>query len=1154
MLDGAVRIPEVIPAAKDLGMDSLAITDHGNMFGVLDFYLKTRAADLKPIIGCETYVAPGDRQDRTKRGAYHLILLARNNEGYENLVKLVSFANLEGFYYKPRVDRELLAKHSKGLIGLTACLGGEVPKAFAEGGYTKAARVAAEYRDLFEKDCFYLEIQNNGYEQQVELNQAFRRMGTELGFPLVATNDVHYLNADDHHAHELLMCVQTGHTLDDPKRNRMHSDQLFLRSPAEMLEAMRGYEDAVERTQEIAERCNIEIDLWKNYLPDFPIPEGETYQTYLRKLSSDGLDQRLATLRKQGKTFDESVYRQRLETELDIIIDMDFPGYFLIVWDFIREAKRRGIPVGPGRGSGAGSVVAWSLKITELDPVVYGLLFERFLNPDRVSMPDFDIDFCKKRRDEVIGYVTEKYGKERVGQIATFHQLKSRSVVRDVGRVMGVPVFDVNRIAKLLPEPGPAGDKITIPEAIQREPKLKSEYTNNPAIREMLNYAERLVGLHRHVGMHAAGVVIAPRYLWEHVPVFRGQNGEMVTQYDKDMSEACGLVKFDFLGLKTMTILDTAVHLVNRRPDRKEPLDLETVSLEDRKTYELISSGDTSYVFQMESRGFRELIRRLAPDRFEEIVALLALYRPGPLKGGMVDDFVERKHGRQQISYFDPRLEEVLKETFGIIVYQEQVMKAAQVLAGFTLGAADIMRRAMGKKKFKEMAKQRQLFVEGCDKNGIPEKKANEIFDLIDSFAGYGFNKSHSAAYALVSFFTAYLKAHYPVEFLAANLTADSDDSDRVAYLIAEGRAKGIDFLPPDVNKSELSFTVDFESNEDGNIRFGLGALKGVGQAGLDAVFEAREDGDFQDLFDFCSRVDLRRVNRGMLEALAKAGAFDATGKELGVDRARIIAAVEIAIERGKQTQRDRASGQGSLFDLLAPEESENVGAPGVLDYPETDSWDAGQLLSGERDSLGIYLSGHPLDPYASEIRTLAESTVANVARRAGHNVRLCGVVEQYSERALKSGKGRMATFQLEDLTGRVEVFVPSRKLEEVSETLQRRAPIICKGRINLEGEEDKPRMRLDSVTALKEWRQDRYTEIHLFVTADDLPQEQMSRVREIVSRNPGRCLIVFHLQRSGAWEAIVTLPDRFRLDPSEQVINELKTIPGMRSHELRCA
>ena len=654
--------------------------------------------------------------------------------------------------------------------------------------------------------------------------------------------------------------------------------------------------------------------------------------------------------------------------------------------------------------------------------------------------------------------------------------------------------------------------------------------------------------------MHAGGVVIGAKPLWEHVPVF-GEPGKMVSQYDKDFSEECGLVKFDFLGLKTMTILDIARHLVDDRPDRQEPMDLMALPLDDKKTYELIASGDTTYVFQMESKGFRELIRRLAPDKFEEIVALLALYRPGPLEGGMVDDFVERKHGRQPITYFHEALEPVLKETYGIIVYQEQVMQAARVLAGFTLGSADIMRRAMGKKKVEVMAEQRRLFVEGCAKNSIPEAKATEVFDLIDKFAGYGFNKSHSAAYALVSYQTAYLKAHYPVEFLAANLTCDSDDSDRVAFLVNEGRSRGIQVLGPDINSSQVQFTVTFEKSELGSIRFGLGALKGVGQAGLDAVLEARADGPFRDLFDFCARVDLRRVNKNMIEVLVKGGAFDEVGKEIGVGRATTFDAVEAAIERGKAAQRDRDSGQTSLFDMLGDDEEDAALASGAGEYPEVAPWDDQRTLAAEREALGFYLSGHPLERYRDEVRLLADTDVANLSKFINRKVRLCGVVEGYREKPLKSGNGRLAFFQLEDLTGRVEVFVSSRIFEEFSELLQRPDPIVCTASVQLEGnpEEEKPKLRMIKALGLREWRQNSYTQLHLRLPADDLTTEQLSGIRDVVGRYPGRCMLYLRLERKGAWEAVLALPDRFRCDPSEKLVGEIEGLVGQRTLEFRC-
>jgi DNA polymerase-3 subunit alpha len=1153
-LDGAVRIADLMPALQERGMTAAAITDHGNMYGALDFYLQAKKAGIKPVLGCETYVAPGERQDRSRREAYHLILLARTAEGYQNLVKLVSMAYLDGFYYRPRIDKPLLRENSAGLIGMTACLGGEIPKACRDRGVEHAANLAAEYRDMFEPGCFFLEVQQNGYEEQAPLNEALRKIGSDLGIPLLATNDVHYLHAEDARAHDLLMCIQTGHTVDDPKRNRMHSDQLFLRSQQEMAAALPGYEDAIERAAEVAELCSAEISLNQVFLPDYAVPEGHTLESYLTDVARKGLAIRVEEARCRGASVDVSAYDERLERELETITRMGYAGYYLIVWDFINEAKRRGIPVGPGRGSGAGSLVAYAIRITELDPVAYGLLFERFLNPERVSMPDFDVDFCKNRRDEVIQYVAERYGRDRVGQIATFHQLKARSVVRDVGRVMGMPYQEVDRIAKLVPDPG-QGAKITIPKALEVEPRLRAEYESNPKVKELVDYAERLEGLHRHAGTHAGGVVIAPRPLWEHVPVFRGPTGQMATQYDKDMSEACGLVKFDLLGLKTMTTLDTAVRLVNRRPDRSLPLDLLALPLDDPKPYEVIQAGDTTGVFQMESRGFRDLIRRLRPDRFEEIIAVLALYRPGPLQGGMVDDYVERKHGRQPIAYLHEKLRGVLEETYGIIVYQEQVMQAAQVLAGFTLGTADIMRRAMGKKKAEVMAEQRRKFVAGCATRGIPEGKAEEIFDLIDKFAGYGFNKSHSAAYALIAYHTAWLKAHYPVEFLAAQLTCDSDDTDRIALLVAEGRSRGIVFRPPDINESENSFTVAYDSQGAGSIRFGLGALKGVGQSGLDAVFEARQSGPFRDLYDFCARVDLRKVNKGMLEALVKGGAFDAAGEAIGVGRTRTFGAIDAAMERGRTAQRDRDSGQGSLFDALEANDAQPGLAAEAADYPTGDCWEPQQQLAAEREALGLYLSGHPLDRYRDEIKSLANVSVVEIASRANERVRLCGVVEGYKERAMKNGSGRIAFFQLEDLTGRVETLVPSRRVDELGPILQRGEPVICEGTVKLDGEseDEDPRVVLDAVTALPEWRKASYTEVHLRASADDLTRDQLAALRDVVAKHPGRCLLYLHLERPGAWEAVVVLPDRFRVDPSEQMLVELDRVLGRKVLEFRC-
>jgi DNA polymerase-3 subunit alpha len=750
LLDGAVRLSDLFERVKQLGMDTVAVTDHGNMFGAVDFYIQAIGSLFKPILGAEVYVADGDRRDRSQRSSNHLILLARDDEGYRNLKYLVSMGYVEGFYYRPRIDKELLGRHSAGLIGASACLGGEVARKFSSGGYQRALEAARSLAALFEQGHFFLEVQSNGYAGQAEYNAALRQLGQELDLPLLATNDVHYLNPEDAQAHKVLMCIQKGVTLDDPKtRDLQYTDELFLRSPDEMRRVLTHFPDAVDNTLRVAEMCREVVPTGSLSLPEFVVPDGSTLEQHLRHTAHEGLNRRFEEFESRHKVVDRAAYRKRLDGEIDVICEMGYPGYFLIVHDFIGHARERQIPVGPGRGSGAGSLAAFALRITNLDPIPLGLLFERFLNPERISMPDFDIDFCKERREEVIAYVVDKYGQDNVGQIATFHALKSRSAVRDVGRAMGLTYGDVDRIARLVPE----GPNVTLPDALKREPRLAELRKKDSRVDELLGYAERLEGLNRHAGIHAAGVVISNKALWEYVPVFKGgdrdQVANLVSQFDMKFVEKAGLIKFDFLGLKTLTVIDTAVSLIDRRPDRTEPVDVDNLPLSDRAVYDLISSGNTWGIFQLESRGFQELLRKLKPDSFEDIVAAVALYRPGPLEGGMVEQFVECKHGRRPIATLHPKLDSMLEETYGVIVYQEQVMQAAQLLAGFTLGKADIMRRAMGKKDPEEMSKQRREFVSGAEERDINPVKANEIFDLIDKFAGYGFNKSHSAAYAM---------------------------------------------------------------------------------------------------------------------------------------------------------------------------------------------------------------------------------------------------------------------------------------------------------------------------------------------------------------------------------------------------------------------
>ena len=1156
LLDGAIRLKPMIKRVGEMKMDSVAVTDHGNLFGALEFYTLARDAGIKPIIGCEVYITPRGCADRTHRG-YHLILLAMNNEGYTNLMYLVSKGYLEGFYYHPRIDYELLEKHSAGLIGASACLGGEIPSALRNEGYDRAKELAIRYRNMFEPGCFYLEVQDTGYAGQKELNQAFRKMGRETGLQLLATNDAHYLDAGDSRAHQVLMCIQKGLKLDDPDHPQKYSNHLYMKNGAEMRQALPGFEDAIENTVKVAEMCNVTLKLGETTLPDFSPAGGCSLDEHLREQAARMLENRLDDLEKRKQNVDREAYRERLNKELDVVCKMGYSGYYLIVHDIVDHAKNQRVPVGPGRGSGAGSLVAYALGITDIDPIRFGLLFERFLNPDRVSMPDFDIDFCKNRRDEVIAYVAEKYGKDNVGQIATFHQLKSRSVVRDVGRVMGMPYGDVDRIAKLIPET--PGKDISISQLIDNEPQIKKEMEKDARVKTLMGYAEKLEGLKRHAGTHAAGVVISTKSLWETVPVFRGPGGETVTQFDKNMVEKAGLVKFDFLGLKTLTVLETALKLINKRPDMKKNLQIDKIPLDTPHVYAMLSRGDTTGVFQMESRGFRELLRRLLPDCIEDLVAAVALYRPGPLEGGMVDQFIDCKHGRSAVSYPHPSLARILEETYGVMVYQEQVMQAARTLAGFSLGNADIMRRAMGKKNAKEMAEQRNRFVTGCVKNGLSIMQANEIFDLIDKFAGYGFNKSHSAAYAMVAYRTAWLKATYPAEFLAALLTCDAENTDKVVSFIAEGRREGIKVMPPHINDSELDFSVVYPSSSEKkpSIRFGLGAVKGVGKSSLEAIFSARKEGRaFRDIFDFCSRVDLSHVNRSTLEALTKAGVFDEQSRETGIDRGRLFAVVDSAIERGRIIQRDRQTGQKSLFDFMDEDHQDDDNSVGMdsADYPGIEaSWDESRTLEAEREALGLYMSGHPMSRYRKEAAKYADTATRGCHERENEDrVKVAGVVEAYKERVTRGGT-RMASFFLEDLEGRIESIVYSNRLENVKETLTSGKPVLVTGHIRVQdgGINETPRIIVDKAETLSDVRGTQTSEILLNMNAAGYRDRDIDRLRDIISRHPGRCAVTLKIHVANDGVVHISLPDECRSNPTDQFLYEVKQLLGENTVDL---
>jgi DNA polymerase-3 subunit alpha len=1151
LLDGAIRVKDLFPKVRELGMDTVAVTDHGNMFGAIDLYGAAKEHAIKLIFGCETYVAASDRFDRTNRRSYHLVLLAKDQVGYKNLSFLNSMGYLEGFYYNPRIDKQILREHSEGLIAMSACLGGEVAQTLFKQGAAEAEAVAREYEDIFGKGNFYLEVMGNGLEEQKQLNDDLRRMSKKLDIPLVATNDCHYINQTDAHAHDILLSIQTGKTTSDDKRLRHTVDSYFLKSSSQMEADFGDVPQALENTVDIAKRCNVKLDFGHTYLPNYRVPESFSVDSYLEKVVNDGLDRRFRELSAQGRAFDPDQYRERCKVELAVITKMEFSGYFLIVWDFINWAKEHGIPVGPGRGSGAGSCVAWAMRITDIDPLEFKLLFERFLNPERISMPDFDVDFCMNRRDEVIEYVKRKYGEKNVGQIATFHQLKARGVIRDIARVMELPYAEADKLAKLVPDPV-AGKSPPVREAIEQEPELKRLYGEDPKMRDLLDVAAALEGLNRHVGMHAAGVVIAEKPLWEYVPCFRGQNGEIVTQFAMKEVEKAGLVKFDFLGLKTLTVIQTAVKLINeQRRATGEPLfDIDAIPKQDPPVYAMISRGDTTGVFQLESSGFREILTKLKPDQLEDIVAAVALYRPGPLEGGMVDDFIERKHGRKKVEYLHPALEPVLRDTYGVIVYQEQVMQIAQVLAGYSLGRADLLRRAMGKKSKEVMDKEKDGFVSGAIARGVDAKVADQVFELMAFFAGYGFNRSHSAAYAWVSYQTAYLKTHYPHEFMAGLMSCDQDNTDNIVKFIAEARAMGLAVARPDINESAADFTVVPGASGEKCIRFGLGAVKGVGQGAVEAVIEVRaKDGPFRSLYEFCRRVDSLKCNRRVIEALVKSGAFDGMASAQSLHRAQMFAAIEAAMERGAQDQRDRRSGQTSLFGLMeAPKGNSSAdGAPET--YPATEPWPPKELLAFEKEALGFYISGHPLDRYRADLSRYANAGTMDFAegKRAAGPASIGGIVSAYRERPTKKGDGKIAFFQLEDASGQLEVVVFPKTFEKVRHVLVLDEPLLCTGKVVDEGEgaQHAWRMLLEEAVPLADLRKAQTTRVDIHLDADSVTPAQIEALEALLAASRGSCQAVLHLQIARRSQTALWLDERWKVAPSDDFLARIERLFG---------
>lgn len=1088
LLDGACRIADIINRTKELGMSAIALTDHGVMYGTVPFYQQARAAGVKPIIGCEVYVAVNDRFDRHSRkdeGAYHLTLLAADRQGYQNLMQIVSQAFLEGFYYRPRVDYELLNQCHQGIIALSGCMTGKIPRLILANQLEEAKQAAVELRDIFGDGNFFFELQNQGLTGQDEVCAVIKDFAAELSIPLVATNDVHYLEAADATAQDVLLCIQTGSTLEEEDRLRLKSDQFYLKSAAEMAAVFNESPAALSNTLEIAERCNLEIESGKIYLPHYDVPKGYNLFTYLEKLCRQGITERYTEITDE--------VAERLEHELQVIKDTGFAGYFLVVWDFINFAKKHGIRVGPGRGSAAGSIVAYALGITNIDPLKHGLLFERFLNPERVSMPDIDIDFCYERRDEVIDYVTKKYGADRVAQIITFGTMLAKQAIRDAGRVFGVPYGRVDRIAKLVPET--LG--ITLAEALRISPELRLEYQADDEVRRIIDTAAKLEGMARHDSVHAAGVVISRDELPKYTPLQRKPGTETVTQYPMDVIRDIGLLKMDFLGLRTLTVIDQTLQIIKRC--RGEEIDIDAVPLDDPDTYRLLQKGDTIGVFQLESAGMRSLIRDLEPTTFADIVALLALYRPGPLQSGMVREFCDYKHGRKQITYLHDLLEPILKETYGIIVYQEQVMRIATDLAGFTMAEADILRGAMSKKKPEVLAMQREKFTKGAIANGVAKKTAEKVFDLVDHFAGYGFNKSHSTAYAVISYQTAYLKAHFPLEFMAALLTSIMGNKDKVAQYVNDCRRQGIEIMPPDVNESFASFTpVDKK-----RIRFGLSAVKNVGEAAIERIIETREkSGPFASIFDFCARIDGGAINKRALESLIKGGAFDS----LGQTRKGLLGIFEQAVEYGLKKRRDIEAGQFTFFDG-----GEGRGEP-VLSLPD-EELPREELLAYEKEMLGLYVSDNPLLDAAHLLAKRTSFPLSQLReQKDGASAWIGGLINKITR--ITTRKGELMLFiSIEDLEGSVEVIVFPSIYQRYVDILVEDRLVRIKGRLDIKEDEVKVIAQeiqdLDASEDLK----DKKSTMYLRLKPEELNDHVVGKLKKILKSHPGNYEVYLQLQ-----------------------------------------
>lgn len=1135
LLDGACRIESLMAAVQRQEMPAVAITDHGVMYGELEFYQEARSRGIKPILGCEVYEAPASRRDRKSDtaqsggGAYHLVLLAQNDTGYANLMRLVTAAHLEGFYYKPRIDREILAQYHAGLIGLSACLKGRLADDLLNGGPAAALQTAGAYADIFGRDNFFLELQDHGIPDQKKVKAGLVDLARRTSLPLVATNDVHYLEKSHASAHEILLCMQTGTVLSNPEHMRYAQPEFYLKPGAAMAELFHDQPAAINNTLEIAQRCNVELDFGQSHFPVFQGMDEAAQEAYLVKLCREGLRRRYGIENPaQPRDQRERDILERLNYEIKVIKRTRYMGYFLVVWDFVRFANEQKIPVGPGRGSGAGSLVSYVLGITGVDPLRYGLVFERFLNPERVSPPDFDIDFCQFRRGEVIEYVKQKYGRDNVAQIITFGSLGAKTVIRDVGRVLEIPLADCNRLAKLVPETL----DMTLEKALLEQPEFKKACETEPNAQRIMTHARVLEGLLRHAGLHAAGVVIGERPLAEILPLARDKNGEVVTQFSKDYVEALGLLKADFLGLKTLTVIAEAVQLIQRT--KGLAIDVEALPMDDDAAYALLRRGDTVGVFQLESSGMRDLLRRLSPDKIEDLIALIALFRPGPMK--MLDDYVDRKTGKVKIAYDDPRLEPVLAETYGVMLYQEQVQQASHVLAGFSMGKGDILRRAMGKKKSEEMESQRQEFIEGCRKTGgMPPKKAEKIFDNIAKFAGYGFNKSHSTGYAIIAYQTAWLKAHYPAEFMAALISSEIGNTDKLPVFINEARAMDLDILPPDVNASGVRFNPLAQA-----IRYGLAGIKNVGEGAAAAIVKEQEaHGPYKDLLDFCARLDPRVINRKVLETLIRCGACDA----FGMHRARLFAGIDLALGRAEAAQRDRQTGQGSLFALMAPATDSTPAG----DLPESPKWHESELLRAEKELLGIYLSGHPLSQYEPLLRRYRLATIAGLMDlEVGTVTRVGGLIAKLDKKITKDRKEVMAILQIEDVAGALEAVVFPRAFREYESVLAEGAPVMICGQ--LAEKDEAAKIVVEEIYPLEQVPRFFSERLSLHLPAPALTETLRRQLRDILKNHPGTTPVFFCLKFPGGEEVFLDTDPAFHVTVSEALVRQLEHQLGENS------